>query len=425
MPTIDIPSDFLCPITQELMQDPVATADGQIYERKAIEAWLTNHNTSPLTNKALESKNLISIPFVKNHIEAFKKDKNICSFKQLFEYVKSGDFNKLSTLHYVEDYINLIDKESGDSLLHVAAEKNSVDIIELLIKEGANYSLVNSTGETPLHTSARCGALESLKLLYKYDKDIESRDNDELTCLHDAACYDKIQTVQFLIENKANIEAKTSSGETPLMFAVRQGYLNIVNLLLDSNADVAAKNRNNFTSLHIAAKYGHAKVTDLLIKQGADLDSLSASFFPLRSDNQTPLHWAACSGDEETVLTLLRAHAKVNAEDSNNWTPLFVATRFGYEKIMKLLLKYGANHKSKDKDGKTLAEIAKNQDTAKLIPKLYEQVKSEARVALVELQEYKQRIEQLEEKVREISELREHVKQMELKFKELEQVQHK
>ena len=33
------PDELVCPITQELMQDPVMCADGESYERNAIEAW--------------------------------------------------------------------------------------------------------------------------------------------------------------------------------------------------------------------------------------------------------------------------------------------------------------------------------------------------------------------------------------------------
>lgn len=48
-----IPPAFICPITQDLMLQPVVTADGQTYERDAIEEWLRNHQTSPLTGERL------------------------------------------------------------------------------------------------------------------------------------------------------------------------------------------------------------------------------------------------------------------------------------------------------------------------------------------------------------------------------------
>ena len=40
------------------MADPVVTADGQTYERWAIEEWLATHDTSPLTGEVLEDKKL-------------------------------------------------------------------------------------------------------------------------------------------------------------------------------------------------------------------------------------------------------------------------------------------------------------------------------------------------------------------------------
>mmetsp|Transcript_53093 Transcript_53093/g.125418 ORF Transcript_53093/g.125418 Transcript_53093/m.125418 type:complete len:319 (+) Transcript_53093:324-1280(+) len=52
------PAGLVCPLTLELMVDPVSTCDGQSYERKHIEEWLRNNDTSPLTNKKLEHKHL-------------------------------------------------------------------------------------------------------------------------------------------------------------------------------------------------------------------------------------------------------------------------------------------------------------------------------------------------------------------------------
>lgn len=39
--------EFSCPITRELMRDPVIAADGHTYDREAIEMWFRNHDTSP------------------------------------------------------------------------------------------------------------------------------------------------------------------------------------------------------------------------------------------------------------------------------------------------------------------------------------------------------------------------------------------
>lgn len=55
----DVPNEYLCPISREIMTDPVVTADGQSYEKAAIERWLAGHNTSPATGASLPNKELI------------------------------------------------------------------------------------------------------------------------------------------------------------------------------------------------------------------------------------------------------------------------------------------------------------------------------------------------------------------------------
>ncbi|XP_065493566.1 WD repeat, SAM and U-box domain-containing protein 1 isoform X2 [Caloenas nicobarica] len=51
-----VPEEFLCPITRELMKDPVIAADGYSYEKEAMENWIsTNRRSSPMTNLPLPS----------------------------------------------------------------------------------------------------------------------------------------------------------------------------------------------------------------------------------------------------------------------------------------------------------------------------------------------------------------------------------
>lgn len=68
---IPIPSEYICPITQDIMVDPVVCVDGQTYERAAIEEWFENHQTSPNTNKVLESKMLIPNHALRSVIQGF------------------------------------------------------------------------------------------------------------------------------------------------------------------------------------------------------------------------------------------------------------------------------------------------------------------------------------------------------------------
>ena len=55
----DLSLELVCPITGEIMADPVVCADGHSYERKAIECWLAKNDTSPRTNLRLRSKRIM------------------------------------------------------------------------------------------------------------------------------------------------------------------------------------------------------------------------------------------------------------------------------------------------------------------------------------------------------------------------------
>jgi len=57
---IPTPTSFKCPLTHDILEDPVATADGQVYERACIEEWFRRGNlTSPLTSMALPTLQLV------------------------------------------------------------------------------------------------------------------------------------------------------------------------------------------------------------------------------------------------------------------------------------------------------------------------------------------------------------------------------
>jgi hypothetical protein len=59
-----VPSFFKCPISLELMRDPVVLCTGQSYERSSIEPWLeAGNHTCPTTMQTLASLELVP-----NHI---------------------------------------------------------------------------------------------------------------------------------------------------------------------------------------------------------------------------------------------------------------------------------------------------------------------------------------------------------------------
>ena len=68
---MEVPHDYICPITSEIMNDPVTTVDGFTYERTAITEWLRTKDTSPSTGATLEITMLIPNLSLRSVIRSF------------------------------------------------------------------------------------------------------------------------------------------------------------------------------------------------------------------------------------------------------------------------------------------------------------------------------------------------------------------
>ncbi len=71
------PQEFICPITQELMDDPVVGKDGHTYERKAITQWLQGNNRSPMTREPMTIADIKTNFALKNALDRYKTENNI------------------------------------------------------------------------------------------------------------------------------------------------------------------------------------------------------------------------------------------------------------------------------------------------------------------------------------------------------------
>ncbi|XP_053732149.1 WD repeat, SAM and U-box domain-containing protein 1-like isoform X1 [Synchiropus splendidus] len=69
----DFPDEFLCPISRELMKDPVIAEDGYSYERESIESWIKGQNKrSPMTNLPLKTTLLTPNRSLKTAIQRWR-----------------------------------------------------------------------------------------------------------------------------------------------------------------------------------------------------------------------------------------------------------------------------------------------------------------------------------------------------------------
>ena len=68
-----VPREFYCPITGDLMNEPVLGKDGHSYEKSEIFQWLSTNKTSPLTREPLTTDDLVDNLPLKRSIEEIRK----------------------------------------------------------------------------------------------------------------------------------------------------------------------------------------------------------------------------------------------------------------------------------------------------------------------------------------------------------------
>ena len=100
---------LICPISQDLIEDPILCEDGYIYERSAILDWWNRSKISPITKQKLSTKPGINIQgdcikvFYKSMVDAFKlqekKKENAASSKFVDSIIKGNSSKEVEVIN--------------------------------------------------------------------------------------------------------------------------------------------------------------------------------------------------------------------------------------------------------------------------------------------------------------------------------------
>tara|TARA_Y100001949_G_C15772580_1_gene237082 strand:+ start:183 stop:563 length:381 start_codon:yes stop_codon:yes gene_type:complete len=112
---IYVPPDFYCPISGELMVDPISDPEGNSYEKSEITTWLRINKTSPITRSYLDVSLLKENIPLRKSIESIRdklqedqlKIDSQISESQMKPYVDSLDSIGLNTQYNINGRTNI------------------------------------------------------------------------------------------------------------------------------------------------------------------------------------------------------------------------------------------------------------------------------------------------------------------------------
>jgi len=130
------PPSFYCPISRQCMHDPVVLTDGHTYERRYIEQWLEQNDTSPVGGTKLSDKMVFPNHALRNAIEEY--------FQQILESKREAIRETTSGLFRQQGKFscNAAVLRTIDSLMQCSILVNSDLSVEMVLKNIMNEAKV-------------------------------------------------------------------------------------------------------------------------------------------------------------------------------------------------------------------------------------------------------------------------------------------
>ena len=225
-----------------------------------------------------------------------------------------------------------------------STHKHYLKIIKLLI-DHRNIKINdygNCSGFTILMTASSLGNAQIVELLLKAGAD----PNMSIKTLIDKGILAKSKT---LFSNKSHLVGNEMIGRTALMLAC-EGHLEVVQLLLKANANPNLREAQGITALIIATRQGFSDIVQQLLEYGADPNigdnngCTAIHYIMMLNDTETPQSYKTIMSDKLEILQLLIVSGiSVNIKNGYGMTALMMASSVGFTEAVKLLLHAGAD----------------------------------------------------------------------------------
>ncbi|GFR62318.1 ankyrin domain protein [Elysia marginata] len=279
------------------------------------------------------------------------------SFHLFYRAVDEGSLDTLQELFYLRNRecdVNLSfsaaqtyvkRKHRGWSALHLAASHSNLEVIKLLITQGADVLATTPDGETALHVAAKHGAADVVSFLL--DCNVFLRDIQN--CKGITPLLKTIFSFQYpfkgnyrrcvdlLLGAGCNPNISSPSKITALHMAVVKGDSLLVKNLLTHGANVNAICSQGSSSLSraVISKVVNKDIVTQLLDAGADSS--------LQVNGQYLLHIAVSMCDDRIIESFLRNGADPNCKDNAGHTPLSIAVEENNIKVVSILVAGGGD----------------------------------------------------------------------------------
>jgi cytohesin len=266
--------------------------------------------------------------------------------------------------------------------LHLAAATGQPTLIEMLIAKGANINARSKEGVTPLYVAAKLDRARAAETLIAHGAEIDARTVGGHTALASSAAEGHRGPAELLVAHGADVNVKDHTGKTPLVWALSAAALvspSGQKIASSMSAERSAAEKQKLREIAKNAKGQWREIAILLIRHGAQTNPGPESDQPLflaaligdaelvtelvehgaeindAKGGETALHCAIAERHKEAATVLINKGASLNAQSiRRGLTPLhFLAGIFDDGELAELMIQRGANVNARDKQGIT------------------------------------------------------------------------
>lgn len=187
----------------------------------------------------------------------------------IHDAAEAGQLERLERLLKMGENVDIQNLPFQQRPLHLAVYNEHPEIVEMLLRYGADVNARMNNGQTPLFVASYFGDVRSMKMLIEHGAEVNVKDHLGNTPLHKAAEGDSPEAVKLLLKHGAELHAVDSERNTPLHVAGYMGSEGAVWALVRSGARIDLRNSDEMTPPEEAYDQDHNRIRKIMLRYGS------------------------------------------------------------------------------------------------------------------------------------------------------------
>lgn len=167
---------------------------------------------------------------------------------------------------------NVQDGSGWTPLMIAVSLKDGEELVDLLLRKGADVNAKNFAGQTALHFIASKKNIQLARNLMSHDTPARTGicDKRRQYPIHRAAAVGSVPLVELLIKHKSPINAADIFGQTPLHHAIAEGHGDTAVSLLKAGVDTKIRDSDDKLAIQLAP---NSQIRNFIIRE-AELEGI-------------------------------------------------------------------------------------------------------------------------------------------------------